>query len=323
MPPLMLIVQGYDQAPPASRGAALAIGNFDGVHRGHQALLKATLEEARKFAIPAGTVVFEPHPREFFQPDKPHFRLTPLPLKLRLLADLGLDVAVVLPFDGGLAGLPAEEFIARVLVEALGVRHVVIGHDFRFGKGRGGDAEVLQRAGAAHGFGVTIVAQVAEAGEVFSSSAVRAELAQGDVRTAAHMLGWWWRVSGRVIGGAKRGTGLGFPTANVPLAPGTGLGHGIYAVRVHAAGMHYSAAAYLGTRPTFDDGAPVLEVFLFEFDGDLYGHEIEVEFIEFIRPDRRFDNAQDLQAQMDKDCAQARESLARAPLRPLIAQDKG
>ena len=239
MPPLMLIVQGYDQAPPASPGAALAIGNFDGVHRGHQALLKATLEEARKFAIPAGTVVFEPHPREFFQPDKPHFRLTPLPLKLRLLADLGLDVAVVLPFDGGLAGLPAEEFIARVLVEALGVRHVVIGHDFRFGKGRGGDAEVLQRAGAAHGFGVTIVAQVAEAGEVFSSSAVRAELAQGDVRTAAHMLGWWWRVSGRVIGGAKRGTGLGFPTANVPLAPGTGLGHGIYAVRVHAAGMHY------------------------------------------------------------------------------------
>jgi riboflavin kinase / FMN adenylyltransferase len=319
----MLIVQGYDQASPASRGAALAIGNFDGVHRGHQALVTATLEEARKLGVPAGAVVFEPHPREFFQPDKPHFRLTSLPLKLRLLADIGLDLAVVLAFDRTLAGLPAEEFIVRVLVDALAVRHVVIGHDFRFGKGRGGDPEVLQLAGAAHGFGVTVVAQVGEAGEVFSSSAIRAELAQSDVKGAAQMLGWWWRVSGKVIGGAKRGTGLGFPTANIPLAPGTGLGHGIYAVRVHAGGKHYLAAAYLGTRPTFDNGAPVLEVFLFDFDGDLYGQEIEVEFIDFLRPDRRFDSAQALQVQMEKDCAQARESLVRAPAKPLIAQDKG
>jgi riboflavin kinase/FMN adenylyltransferase len=317
----MLIIQGYDQAPPASRGAALAIGNFDGVHRGHQALLGATREAARKLAIPAGTVVFEPHPREFFQPDKPHFRLTPLPLKLRLLADLGLDLAVVLAFDRNLAGLPAEDFIARVLVEGLGVRHVVIGHDFRFGKGRGGDSEVLQRASAAHGFGVTVVSQVGEAGEVFSSSAIRAELAQGDVQGAGQMLGGWWRVSGKVISGAKRGTGLGFPTANIALDPGTALGHGIYAVRVHVGGTQHAAAAYLGTRPTFDDGAPMLEVFLLDFDGNLYGREIEVEFIDFIRPDRRFDSAEALQAQMDLDCARARESLVRAPLRPASAQN--
>jgi riboflavin kinase/FMN adenylyltransferase len=317
----MLIIQGYEQAPPASRGAALAIGNFDGVHRGHQALLAATREAARKLAIPAGTVVFEPHPREFFQPDKPHFRLTPLPLKLRLLADLGLNLAVVLAFDRSLAGLLAEDFIARVLVEGLGVRHVVIGHDFRFGKGRGGDSEVLQRAGAVHGFGVTVVSQVGEAGEVFSSSAIRAELAQGDVQGAGQVLGWWWRVSGKVISGAKRGTGLGFPTANIALDPGTALGHGIYAVRVHVDGAQHAAAAYLGTRPTFDDGAPVLEVFLLDFDGNLYGREIEVEFIDFIRPDRRFDSAEALQAQMDRDCTQARESLARAPARPVVGQD--
>ena len=171
----------------------------------------------------------------------------------------------------------------------LAARQVVVGYDFRFGKGRGGDPEGLRRAGEASGFGVTVIGQVAEAGEVFSSSAIRAELAQGDVKGAAQMLGWWWRVAGEVRSGAKRGTGLGFPTANIALAPGTALAHGIFAVRVHVDGSRHAGAAYLGTRPTFDDGSPVLEVFLFDFDGDLYGREIEVEFIDFIRPDRRFD----------------------------------
>ena len=313
----MRIVHGIDNVPASARGAALAIGNFDGVHRGHQALLKATRDEAGRLFAQTGAIVFEPHPREYFQPDKPHFRLTQLPLKLRLLERFGLDVAVVLAFDAGLAGLSAGEFIARVLVDALAARQVVVGYDFRFGKGRGGDPEGLRRAGEALGFGVTVIGQVAEAGEVFSSSAIRAELAQGDVKGAAQMLGWWWRVAGVVIGGAKRGTGLGFPTANIALAPGTALAHGIYAVRVHADGSRHAGAAYLGTRPTFDDGAPVLEVFLFDFDGDLYGREIEVEFIDFLRPDRRFDGAASLQAQMDRDCDRAREVLARAPDQPV------
>jgi riboflavin kinase / FMN adenylyltransferase len=189
-----------------------------------------------------------------------------------------------------------------------------VGYDFRFGKGRTGDPEGLRRAGNALGFGVTVIGQVAEAGEVFSSSAIRADLGQGDVKGAAQMLGWWWRVAGVVRSGAKRGTGLGFPTANIGLTPGTALAHGIYAVRVYADGITHAGAAYLGTRPTFDDGAPVLEVFLFDFHGDLYGHEIEVEFIDFIRPDRRFDAAASLQAQMEKDCERAREILARAPI---------
>jgi riboflavin kinase/FMN adenylyltransferase len=315
----MQVFHDTDDVPISARGAALAIGNFDGVHRGHQALLKVACDAAAKLRRSAGVVLFEPHPRELFQPERPHFRLTPLPLKLELLERFGLDLAVVLRFDAALAALSAETFIDRMLVAKLAAAHVVVGYDFRFGKGRGGDPETLSRAGAAHGFGVTVVAQVAEAGEVFSSGAIRAELAQGDVKGAAQMLGWWWRVSGRVTGGAKRGTGLGFPTANIALAPGTALAHGIYAVRVHLDGSRHDAAAYLGTRPTFDDGAPVLEVFLLDFDGDLYGRDIAVEFIDFIRQDLRFHGADALKAQMAQDCDAAREILRQAPAEPAIS----
>jgi riboflavin kinase/FMN adenylyltransferase len=262
--------------------------------------------------------VFEPHPREYFQPDKPHFRLTPLPLKLRLMEEFGIDLAIVLAFDGRLAALSADEFVTRVLVDRLAARQVVVGYDFRFGKGRAGNPESLRREGDRLGFGVSVIGQVAEAGEVFSSSAIRAELALGDVKGAAQMLGWWWRVSGVVRSGAQRGTGLGFPTANITLPEGTALAHGIYAVRIYTGVSHYAGAAYLGTRPTFDAGAAILETFLFEFDGDLYGREIEVEFIDFIRPDRRFDTAHALQAQMDQDCSRARDILARAGTKPPV-----
>ena len=175
------------------------------------------------------------------------------------------------PFDGALAALSADAFVDRVIVDGLGARHVVIGHDFFFGKNRGGTPETMQAAAARAGFGITIIPPVAEDGEVFSSSAIRLRLAQGDVKGAARLLGRAWRAVGNVVGGAKRGTGLGFPTANIPLPRGTALGHGIYAVRVHTGGERHDAAAYLGTRPTYDDGMPVLEVFLFDFDGDLYG----------------------------------------------------
>jgi riboflavin kinase/FMN adenylyltransferase len=306
----MRIVHGYQQVPPEIKGAALAIGNFDGVHRGHQALLLTALKQARATGRPAGVMVFEPHPREFFRPDEPHFTLTTLQKKVRLIERLGLDFVIVLTFDASLAGLPAARFIDEVLVGALQVSHVVIGHDFFFGKGRGGNPEVMRAAGREHGFGVTVIPPVAEAGEVFSSSGIRAKLSAGDVRGAALDLGHWWRVAGRVTGGAKRGTGLGFPTANIVLPKGTALAHGIYAVRVYIAGERYSGAAYLGTRPTFDHGAPVLEVFLFDFEDDLYGKEIEVEFLDFIRGDQRFPDAQALIAQMQADCARAREIIA-------------
>jgi riboflavin kinase/FMN adenylyltransferase len=316
----MRVVHGYRDVPEAARGGVLAIGNFDGVHRGHQALIEAAVAKAREIGAPAGALIFEPHPREFFHPEEPHFRLTPLPQKLEIFEGLGLDLAIVLAFDAQLSGLSADAFISQVLVEGLRARHIVIGHDFFFGKSRGGTPETLQLASQKLGFGLTVIAPVAEDGEVFSSSAIRLRLAQGDVRGAARMLGRWWRVGGSVVGGAKRGLGLGFPTANVPLPRGTGLGHGIYAVRAFVEGERYEGAAYLGTRPTYDDGKPVLEVFLFGFSGDLYGREVAVEFIDFVRPDRKFESTEALIAQMKSDCAHAQDILAAAPTRPQLTE---
>ncbi len=309
----MQVVHGYREVPKEAQGGVLAIGNFDGVHRGHQALLAAAVERARALGAPAGALIFEPHPREFFHPEEPHFRLTLLKEKLQIFEGLGLDLAIVLAFDADMAGLSADDFIKRVLIDALRARHIVIGHDFFFGKGRSGTPETMQAAADKLGFGLTVIAPVAEDGEVFSSSAIRLRLAQADVKGAAHMLGRWWRASGAVVGGAKRGLGLGFPTANVPLAQGTGLGHGIYAVRAYLGAERYDGAAYLGTRPTYDDGMPVLEVFLFGFEGDLYGREIAVEFIDFIRADRKFASSEALIAQMQADCARARAILEQAP----------
>jgi riboflavin kinase / FMN adenylyltransferase len=308
----MHILYGYDHVPHEIRGATLAIGNFDGVHRGHQALFQAARRAVAQHGGLAGVMVFEPHPREFFQPDKPHFRLTTLPQKLALFEHYGLELAVVLTFDQRLAELAAYDFIERILVAGLGVRHVIVGGDFHFGKGRDGNAKVMSRAGKEFGFEVTVVETVAEAGEVFSSSAIRADIAQGDVASAAQALGHYWRVAGKVVGGAKRGTGLGFPTANIHLAKGTALAHGIYAVFVYVHGERSAGAAYLGTRPTFDNGEPILEVFLLDFEGDLYGREIEVEFIDYIRGDRRFETIEALKEQIEKDVARSRQILARA-----------
>jgi riboflavin kinase/FMN adenylyltransferase len=312
----MRVIRGYREVPQEARGGVLAIGNFDGVHRGHQTLLAVAAAKAAEIGAPSGALIFEPHPREFFHPEEPHFRLTPLKEKLAIFERLGLDLAIILAFDAELAGLSADAFVSEVLVKALRARHVVIGHDFYFGKGRRGTPETMAEAALRLGFGLTVVAPVAEDGEVFSSSAIRLRLAQGDAKGAARMLGRWWRTDGTVVGGAKRGIGLGFPTANVPLARGTGLGHGIYAVRAYLAGQRYDGAAYLGTRPTYDEGMPVLEVFLFGFDGDLYGREIVVEFIDFIRADRKFATSEALIAQMEADCARARQILAGAPAVP-------
>ena len=305
----MRVIQGYSGLVDA-RGAAIAIGNFDGVHRGHQVLLARAIEAGRAERCPAGVMIFEPHPREFFRPAELHFRLTPLREKLRLFERLGLDLAIVLPFDAALARLPAERFIAEILVDRLRVRHVIIGYDFFFGKDRGGNPDTMRSAGRERGFEVTVIAPVAEAGEVFSSSAIRAQLSAGDVKGAAFALGHWWRAAGVVSGGAKRGTGLGFPTANIVLPAGVALGHGIYAARVYVGAERYGAAAYLGTRPTFDHGAPILEVFLLDFDGDLYGREIEVEFLDLIREDQRFSDLEALKAQMAEDCDKARRIIA-------------
>lgn len=306
----MQVVHGYSHVPITARAATIAIGNFDGVHRGHRALISETVAKARELGRPSGVMIFEPHPREFFQPAEPLFRLTPLNRKLALFEKVGLKLAFVQNFDQHFAQLSAQEFIERVLVAGLGVSHVIIGYDFYFGHKRAGNPQMLVDAGRDLGFGVTVVAPVAEAGEVFSSSAVRVYLAQGDVKGATHVLGDTWRVQGKIVGGARRGTGMGFPTANIPMPKGTALAHGIYAVRAHVDGAVHNAAAYLGTRPTFDNGMPVLEVFLIDFTGDLYGHDMEVEFVDFIREDRKFHSAEALVVQMEEDVAKIRAVLA-------------
>ncbi|MGQ0672309.1 MAG: bifunctional riboflavin kinase/FAD synthetase [Hyphomicrobium sp.] len=309
----LAIIDGLGSVPAFARGASLAIGNFDGVHRGHQALIALAIEEARASGRSAGVMIFEPHPREFFKPDEPHFRLTTRTQKLAIFERLGLDFAIVLRFDAEFAALSAAEFIDRILVGALAIGHAVIGYDFFFGKNRGGTPDMLWQAGEKHGFTVSVIAPVAEDGEVFSSSAIRLHLAQGDVDGAARALGRWWRIEGRVVPGARRGRDIGFPTANIPMAKGTALAHGIYAVRATVDGKTHDGAAYLGTRPTFDDGMPVLEVFLFDFAEDIYGREIAVEFIAFIRGDRKFDGVDALKARMAEDCAKAKTLLAATP----------
>jgi riboflavin kinase / FMN adenylyltransferase len=265
-------------------------------------------------------VVFEPHPREFFAPHQPFFRLTPLPVKLELLAALGLDQTFVLEFGPELSGLSAEAFATEVLARGLGANHVVVGYDFTYGKGRTGTPAELKALGAklglkdgipSGGFGVDIVAPVARGGVIFSSSEIREHLRRGEMAAAAEQLGYWWRVRGKVERGAGRGKGLGFPTINLPLAPGQELGHGIYAVRVEHRGRRHPAAGYVGTRPTFGAGRPVLEAYLLGFAGELYGEEVEVEFIAQLRADAVFATPQALAAQMQSDCAEARAVLAK------------
>lgn len=302
--------------PERLRGAVLALGNFDGVHRGHQAVLGRARMLAQAQGAPVGVMVFHPHPRQFFQPDKHLFRLTPLEVKLELLQELGLDLAVVMTFDAAFAALSADEFIDEILLRRLGISHAVAGFDFHFGKARAGSPELLRQAGAARGFGVTIVEAVAGGEGLFSSSAVRKHLEAGEAREAARQLGYWWFARGTVIKGDQRGRDLGYPTANMALPAGSALAHGIYAVRVRRleGGRLTSrdGVASFGVRPTFGGGNPLLETFIFDFSGDLYGETIEVELVGFIRPEAKFDTVAALIARMDEDSAQARAILAAA-----------
>ena len=296
----------------ALRTAVVAIGNFDGVHRGHRAVIDAAITRARALGRPAAALTFEPHPLRFFRPDMPAFQLTEEAAKLRLLASTGLDGAIVLTFDAALANLTADEFIARVLVERLAVTGAVIGFNFHFGKNRAGSPGYLAAAGAKLGFRVDIVPPLTDAGLRISSGAIRAALAEGRVTDAAHLLGFPWFVSGVVIRGDQRGRTLGYPTANLQLDLACGLKHGIYAVRVGVGDRRHDGIASFGRRPTFDNGAPLLEVFLFDFDGDLYGARIDVAFLAWIRPELRFETVDDLVRQMDEDSRLARAALVAA-----------
>ncbi len=311
-PKRFLVVR--DTAPDgALRGAVLAMGNFDGVHRGHQAVIGIARKRAEEFDRPAGVLTFEPHPRDFFHPGEPLFRLTDERTKLRLLAGTGLHGAVVLTFNAALAATTAEDFVARILVERFAVRGVIVGFNFHFGKDRTGSPEFLIEQGRKHGFAVDIVSPFALDGRPVSSGPIRDALIAGRVTDAAVLLGFPWFVSGKVIHGDKRGRELGFPTANLALDPTCGLRHGVYAVRVGVDGRRYDGVANFGRRPMFDSGIVLLEVFLFDFSGDLYGRDVDVAFIDWIREEKVFGSVDELIRNMDDDAARARAALASAP----------
>ncbi|WP_294641598.1 bifunctional riboflavin kinase/FAD synthetase [uncultured Aureimonas sp.] len=315
-------IPGAAALPCEFRGGVVAIGNFDGVHRGHQAVVETLTALAAETGAPRLALTFEPHPRTVFRPQHPVQRLTPAPLKARLFGLLGVDAVVEQPFDLEYAAHPAEAFVAETLHRDLGARHVVVGYDFRFGARRQGDLDFLRARGAEFGIGVTSIAPfVDEGANTVSSTRIREDLMNGDVAAAAGLLGYRWTINGTISHGAKLGRTLGYPTANMVLPDDGLLAHGIYAVRLRRAdgSLHDGVASY-GRRPTFDNGAALFETFLFDFSGDLYGEAVSVSLFGFIRGEERFDSAEALIARMDIDAAEARALLAGArPLSPLDA----
>src|SRR5947199_2187299 len=317
MAPGFTIIRDTTPAAAIPKGSVVAMGNFDGVHLGHRAVIAAALQMALTHRRPALAVTFEPHPRSFFSPNSPQFRLSDETAKLRLLAGTGLAGAVVMTFDKKRAGTTAQDFIHHDLIERLGVSGIAVGYDFHFGKGRVGSPSLLAAEGPRLGIEVDVQPHVDIDERPVSSSAIRSALAEGQIEDATAMLGGPWFVTGEVIHGEKRGRELGYPTANIRLDMNCGLKHGIYAVRVgrgrEKGETRIDGVASFGRRPTFDNGAPLLEIFLFDFDGDLYGTVLDVAFIGFIREELKFDSAEALIAQMNEDSSRARTVLAAAP----------
>ncbi|WP_122074052.1 bifunctional riboflavin kinase/FAD synthetase [Pseudophaeobacter sp. EL27] len=307
----MRIIRDYQFVEEQDRGASVAIGNFDGVHRGHQSVID--LARAAAPDAPLGVMTFEPHPRAFFAPDAPPFRLMSPEARASRLEKLGVERLYQLNFNAALSGLPPEEFARKVISEGLGLTHVVVGADFCFGKGRSGTAEDLQRFGAEMGFGVTIAPLMEHSDDTVSSTAIRTALSEGRPRDAAAMLSHWHRIEGEVIGGEQRGRDLGFPTANMSIDGLHPPAFGVYAVLVDVLdGPHqgsYQGAASVGVRPMFDGSHPNIETFLFDFTGNLYGATLSVALVDYLRPEMKFDGLEALIAQMDADCARAREIL--------------
>src|SRR5271155_1100098 len=308
-----------DISPPAAipKGMVVAMGNFDGVHLGHRAVIDAALRMGLAHGRPAFAVTFEPHPRSYFSPNTPQFRLTDEAAKLRLLAATGLAGAGGMAFDKRRAENTAQDFIYHDLIESLGISGIAVGYDFHFGKGRVGSPGLLVTEAPRLGIEVDVQAHVDIAERPVSSSAIRMALAEGQIEEATAMLGGPWFINGEVIHGEKRGRDLGYPTANIRLDNNCGLKHGIYAVRVGRGQgkdqVRFDGVASFGRRPTFDNGAPLLEVFLFDFKDDLYGAALDVAFIGFIREELKFEGIEPLIRQMDADSAKARAMLAAAP----------
>ncbi|WP_120500449.1 bifunctional riboflavin kinase/FAD synthetase [Roseovarius sp. EL26] len=309
----MRIIRDYNYIEPEDRGASVAIGNFDGVHLGHQSVIDLARAAGSQIGAPLGIMTFEPHPRQFFAPESPPFRLMSAEARASRLEKLGVQRLYELNFSATLSALTPEEFARDVICEGLGLRHVVVGADFCFGKGRAGNAQDLIDFGKQLGFGVTIAELIeGDRGEV-SSTAIRNALSEGRPRDAASMLGHWHRIEGTIIGGEQRGRTLGYPTANMSIEGLHPAKFGVYAVLVDVLdGPHkglYHGAASIGTRPMFNGEMPNLETFLFDFSGDLYGSHMSVALVDYLRPEETFDGLEAFVTQMGNDCTRARSIL--------------
>src|SRR5512144_2206478 len=310
----MRVFRHFENLPADMRCPAVAIGNFDGVHLGHREVIAEAGRIARAGGLPWAVLTLEPHPRSIFEPDAPPFRLTPFPVKQRLIESVGPEVLVVVPFDLEFARTPPRAFVERVLVHGLGARHVVCGHDFAFGHGRKGTPELLLWLGDEFDFGFTCVQEIKDNdGEPYSATRIRDSLRHGRPGDAARQLGRPYEIEGEVVEGDRRGRTLGFPTANLRFREYLRPASGVYAVRARLRAENplvYSGVANLGLRPTFGSGAePLLEVHLFDFAGDLYGRQLSVEFIDYLRAEKKFDGIEHLRAQIVDDCARARRVL--------------
>ncbi len=310
----MRILRQYTDVPGQYRCGVAAVGNFDGVHLGHRAVIDRAKRIARDLGRPLAVITFEPHPREFFAPKAPPFRLTPFRTKAHLLQESGVDLLLAVPFDRALSLKPADEFVRDVLVDGMAARHVVVGYDFAFGHKRSGNTERLREIAAQSGFALTAVEPAGEDGLVYSSTRIRDCLWQGQPRQAAELLGHWWEVEGHVQPGDQRGRALGFPTANFTVDGYVEPAFGVYAVRVgEEIGRSVTwrdGVANLGRRPTFGKEDTVLEVHLLDFSGDLYGKLLRVAFVDFIRPERKFDGIEALKSQIAADRTTAERLLA-------------
>lgn len=310
----MRIFRHYETLPEDTRGAAIAIGNFDGVHPGHQAVINEAGLIAHDMGVPWAVLTFEPHPRKVFAPDQPPFRLTPFRAKAREIERLGADILIVQRFNKAFSMLEAKDFVTAALVQGLGAGHVVSGYDFVFGHKRSGHCDLLLEMGEKHGFGFTAVNAIKDdTGEAYSSTRVRDCLKTGDARGAAAVLGRDYEIEGLVIKGEHRGHTIGFPTANIALGPYQRPVNGVYAVR---AGLEAGAdvewldgVANIGERPTFSGDGVVLEVFLFDFDADLYGKRLRVRLVDFLREEKTFDGIDGLKAQIALDVTKAKDIL--------------
>lgn len=311
----MQILRHYTEVPAARRGAAVALGNFDGVHRGHQEIIAKAMRLAQELGAPPAVVTFEPHPRQVFKPDCEAFRLTPFRVKARLIEALGIEVLFALPFDREFAELSAEDFVLKVLVQGLSLRYLVVGDNFRFGKNRTGDIELLTALGRRNGFGVTSVPLITSKNdEAYSSTLVRHYLKNGNPTRAALLLGRYWEIEGKVETGDQRGRTIGFPTANLPLGETLQPAYGVYAVRAaieqgNGEMTWIAGVANLGLRPTVGGSAPRLEVHLFDFSGDIYGKHMRVALVDYLRPEQKFADLEALKAQIEVDSRRAAATL--------------